>query len=126
MPFVRSKFGYLLADFDPFSDYYVIKADLHYRHDPPGQELIHSAGALFHDNYHGIPGAGDCDDFSVLGCAVLIAAQKKVGYALFGNDREPEHISPVFVQGGRWAVWDFVAGAPFEVLPFKWVEFYPL
>jgi hypothetical protein len=44
-----------------------------YRHDPKGIELVHTAKSFFEDNYHGISGAGDCDDFTSIGISGLKA-----------------------------------------------------
>ncbi len=41
--------------------------------DPKGVELLQTAQTLFENNYHGIPGAGDCDCFTILGTASFIA-----------------------------------------------------
>lgn len=46
-----------------------------YKHDPKGIELVHTPKSFFEDNWHGISGAGDCDDFT----AVSIAGLKAIG-----------------------------------------------
>jgi hypothetical protein len=44
-----------------------------YHKDPPRTELIQTVPTLFDNNYWGIPGAGDCDCFTVLTLAVCVA-----------------------------------------------------
>ena len=45
-----------------------------YKNDPPGIELLQSAQTLLsEDNYHGTPGAGDCDCFTILVLACCLA-----------------------------------------------------
>lgn len=51
----------------------VLKSCTTFEHDPKDIELIQSAQTLFHNNFHGMPGAGDCDCFTVLACACFIA-----------------------------------------------------
>lgn len=122
--YVRSKYGYL-RPFDLVSDYYVLKSDLIYKDDPSGGELIHSVGSLFEDNYHKVAGAGDCDDFSVLGCSFLLVAGFRCGYAFQGNGRDPEHITPVVYLSGNWWPFDFVAERPFVWLGgYRWNQIF--
>lgn len=58
---------------NPIQAYNYIKPMLTYKNDPPGKELIQSPGTLLEDNYHGVPGAGDCDCFVCLWLAVAWA-----------------------------------------------------
>lgn len=51
---------------DPESMFNNLRQMITYKNDPPGVELLQTVGTLFNDNYHGIPGAGDCDCFSIL------------------------------------------------------------
>ena len=58
---------------EPRDLFYYLKDKVTYQHDPKGIELIHSPQSLFEDNYHGKPGAGDCDCFTALSIAALKA-----------------------------------------------------
>jgi len=51
-----------------------------YKNDPPGVELLQSVQTLIENNYWGIPGAGDCDCFSIL---VLTCCPATAPNALF-------------------------------------------
>ena len=81
---------------EPRDLFYYLKDKVIYKHDPKGIELIHSPQTLFHDNYHGEPGAGDCDDFSMLSIAALKAMgipEAKIKVCLTGRSKKvPRHI----------------------------------
>ena len=51
---------------DPQSMFYGLKQLITYHNDPPGVELLQTVPTLFENNWWGIPGAGDCDCFSIL------------------------------------------------------------
>jgi hypothetical protein len=55
----------------PKEIWFILKDNLVYKNDPPGIELLQSFPSLMNDNYWGIPGAGDCDCFTIaaLACA---------------------------------------------------------
>jgi|694.fasta_scaffold29901_7 hypothetical protein len=55
---------------DPEEAFKTLKNLVTYKNDPAGIELLQSAGTLFDQNYWGIPGAGDCDCFTILVLAV--------------------------------------------------------
>lgn len=44
-----------------------------YKNDPDGIELLQTVPTLFEDNFWGIPGAGDCDCFTILVISCCIA-----------------------------------------------------
>lgn len=64
-----------------------LKPRLTYKHDPLAVELFQTYRTLFYDNWHGIPGAGDCDCFVIttlaaaracgLDCTVILAGRCK-------------------------------------------------
>jgi hypothetical protein len=85
--------GYIEKPQDLF---YYLKDNTTYRHDPKGIELIHTPQSFFEDNYHGKPGAGDCDDFTATGIAALKAIgipEAKIKVVLTGrNNKVPRHI----------------------------------
>lgn len=74
-----------------------------YKNDPPNTELIQSAGTLFENNFHGIPGAGDCDCFATLLLSSLWANGMNENYiVLYGRSkRHPSHISIMTVFNGN-------------------------
>lgn len=76
--------------------FYYLKNRVTYKHDPKGIELIHTPQTLFNDNYHGKPGAGDCDDFTMLSIAALKAMatpEAKIKVVLTGRSKNvPKHI----------------------------------
>ena len=51
---------------DPEEAFKTLKNLVTYKNDPAGIELLQSVGTLFDNNYWGIPGAGDCDCFTIL------------------------------------------------------------
>jgi len=78
---------------DPEDLFYYLKSITTYKNDPAGIELIHSVHSLFEDNYHGIPGAGDCDCFTVLSLACLHCVTITPYVVLAGNQKSnPTHI----------------------------------
>ncbi|MBW1841119.1 MAG: hypothetical protein JRI75_04935, partial [Deltaproteobacteria bacterium] len=79
---------------NPQDMWHFLKNATTYKLDPPGIEMIQTAHSLFHDNYHNITGAGDCDCFTVLTIAATIANSLGTPYIeLRGNNkRQPSHI----------------------------------
>jgi hypothetical protein len=79
---------------DPKELYYILDSNLTYISDPPGIELLQSFQTLIDNNYHGIPGGGDCDCF-VIACtsAMICQGWKNIYIVLAGNTTEaPSHI----------------------------------
>jgi hypothetical protein len=71
-----------------------------YKKDPPGTELFQTLQTLFDNNFHGIPGAGDCDCFTIAGLATLIAnGFTDCGILLAG--RNPFCAVHIYVYGNR-------------------------
>lgn len=58
-----------------------------YVNDPDDRELIQSYQTLFYDNWHGTPGAGDCDCFALSAAAVGLVNRLRVEIVLAGRDR---------------------------------------
>jgi transglutaminase-like putative cysteine protease len=81
---------------EPRDLFYFLKDRVTYKNDPKGIELIHSPESLFHDNYHGKPGSGDCDDFTMLSIAGLKAMgvpEAQINVCLTGRSKTvPRHI----------------------------------
>lgn len=79
-----------------------------YQHDPHQMELLQEAQTLFENNWHGIPGAGDCDCFTILAHACFIAnGWPRQQIVLVGrNTKTPVHIYSRVHDGTRWRVFD--------------------
>ena len=72
------------------------KSRLIYENDDPQIEQIQSVQTLFENNIHNIPGAGECDCFTVFTIAMLKASKhniKKISIYLQGNNNKtPSHV----------------------------------
>ena len=89
----------------------ILKDNVVYKHDPPGIELLQSFPSLMNDNYWGMPGAGDCDCFTIaaLSCAYVSGIPARA--VVVGNNPEaPSHIyAEVFdKEKGKWVIFDLV------------------
>lgn len=71
-----------------------LKQNVVYKKDPKGVELFQTLHTLLKNNFHGIPGAGDCDCFTIAALATLIAnGFTDCGIVLVGrNALTPVHI----------------------------------
>jgi hypothetical protein len=86
VPFMRS---FLTPDvLTPYDLYRFLKSRTVYTLDPPDRELIQSSKTLFKKNYHGTPGAGDCDCFTVTVTAACIVLQIPVEIVLAGRRKD--------------------------------------
>jgi hypothetical protein len=87
----------LIPGNDLISIFYGLKNRIKYKHDPHMIELIQKPSTLLSRyNYHGLPGRGDCDCFTTLGIATLLAKgikPKDIDIVLVGkNSKFPKHI----------------------------------
>jgi hypothetical protein len=94
-----------------------------------GNELFQTAETLLENNVHGIPGAGDCDCFTILLLACLAArGYKNIGIVLVG--RSPKNAVHIYVyvkEGNRTEFLDMTNNSynyerfyPFkQLIPFK-------
>ena len=92
---------------DPEQMFKALKNMVTYKNDPPGTELLQSVPTLFKNNYWGIPGAGDCDCFSILVLAMCVAhGWNKQEIILAGRNKlMPVHIwTVVYFEGKRYAM----------------------
>jgi len=69
-----------------------LKYKTSYMKDPKEFELLQSMQSLFEDNYHGVPGMGDCDCLTITGAASLYAIGSPYNLILAGNKSSPSHI----------------------------------
>jgi hypothetical protein len=95
-----------------------------YTNDPEEVELVHGPKSLFTDNYHGKPGAGDCDDLATLARGCFLAQGRK-NYFVVGGNRLGEwaHVwNAVHVGNGLYQPFDLVHDRFGCVFPFNYVR----
>ncbi len=93
----------------PRSLFTLLKQHTTYRHDPPGVELLQSMPTLMHRNFYGIPGAGDCDCFTIAAVACCKVENIPVRIVVVGNNpKNPTHVYCEVLDGGRWTAFDLV------------------
>jgi len=57
----------------PKEVFHYLKGKTKYRHDPHRKELFQTLPSLMEDNYHGEPGRGDCDCFTIAALSSMLA-----------------------------------------------------
>ena len=93
----------------PRSLFALLKAHTTYRHDPPVVELLQSMPTLMHNNFYGIPGAGDCDCFTITTVACCKVENIPVRIVIVGNtEKNPTHVYAEVMDRGRWVAFDLV------------------
>jgi len=91
----------------PRSLFTLLKQHTTYRLDPPGVELLQSMPTLMHNNFYGIPGAGDCDCFTITAVACCKVEKIPVRIVVVGNTaKNPTHVYCEVMDGGRWVAFD--------------------
>jgi hypothetical protein len=112
---------------NPREMYYYLTPLLRYKNDPQNVELIQSVPTLLEDNWHGVPGAGDCDCFTVLACAVGCVNNWKQRIVLCGRSKNgPVHIFSQVYWNGKWHTVDFTARL-FDVhKKYKFYQYLPI
>jgi hypothetical protein len=81
-----------------------LKPRLTYKKDPQAVELFQTYNTLFYDNWHGQPGAGDCDCFVITTLAAARACNLPCTVVLAGREKtHPVHI------------WTEVNNVPFDL-----------
>lgn len=109
-----------------------LKPKLIYESDPPNIELLQTYQTLMVNNFHNIPGAGDCDCFSIatLTCGI-ICDFKNMDVLLVGRDRLcPVHIYTQIKFAGKTYILDFTQPKfnserfyPYkQKIPVKWTN----
>jgi hypothetical protein len=84
-----------------------LKPRVTFVHDTNNNEDIQRAQTLFDNNIHGIPGAGDCDCYTVLVTSACITQGFPVKIVLAGRNRQsPVHIYNVVKHNGKWVSFD--------------------
>ena len=98
---------------------------LTYKNDPEGIELLQSAPTLFENNYWGISGAGDCDCFVILICAMC--AVNKIGkqrIVLAGRSKQaPVHIWSEIYFNNKWVAMDMTQKLFNSTRPYKYIQY---
>jgi len=92
---------------DPEQMFKALRNMVTYKNDPPDTELLQSVDTLFRNNYWGVPGAGDCDCFSILVLAMCAAhGWNQQEIILAGRNKlMPVHIwTVVYVNGKRYSM----------------------
>jgi hypothetical protein len=96
-----------------------------YKNDPPGTELLQSVTTLFDSNYWGVPGAGDCDCFTILVLSMCVAnGWNDQEIVLAGRSKlSPTHIWSRVKFNGEW--FDFDLTQPYfnTHRPYKFKQF---
>ena len=92
---------------DPEQMFYALQGMTTYKNDPPQTELLQTVPTLLCNNYWGIPGAGDCDCFTILAVTMCLAqGWNDQEIILVGRSKlAPVHIySVVYFDGKRYAL----------------------
>jgi hypothetical protein len=96
-------------DTTPKELFWIMRQNLTYKNDPPGVELLQSFPSMMEDNYHGTPGAGDCDCFTIAAVACCKAAGIPCRIVIVGNSpAAPSHVYCEVADGGEWVPFDLV------------------
>lgn len=84
---------FLPSKISPEDLFYLLKSNITYVPDPPKTELFQTMQTMFEDNFHGIRGGGDCDDFVITQCSCCIVRNIPCDIVLAGRSkRQPVHI----------------------------------
>ena len=93
---------------DPRELFYYLKNIVTYKNDPKNIELLQTAQTLIENNFHDIPGAGDCDCFTILTVAAMISQNwDNIYIDLVGRSKSsPVHIYSHIIWNGQRQVLD--------------------
>ena len=106
---------------DPKHLFHLLKNNTTYKNDPPGVELLQSFPSLINDNYWGIPGAGDCDCFTIAAVACCVENNIPVRIVIVGNSSiAPSHIYCEVIYKGQWTAFDLVNNYFGETKKYKY------
>ena len=107
----------------PRSLFTLLKQHTTYRHDPPGVELLQSMPTLMHRNFYGIPGAGDCDCFTITAVACCKVENIPVRIVVVGNTRKnPTHVYCEVLDAGRWTAFDLCSPFYGETKKYRYLS----
>jgi len=94
---------------NPEQLFYFLKKNTVYKNDPPNIELLQTLQTLMEENFHGKPGAGDCDCFTIatIACLYVNGWKNNVFIDLVGRSKlYPVHIYTDIVYKGDRKVLD--------------------
>jgi len=75
------------------------------------------------DNWHGMPGAGDCDCFTIAATSCFIVNSIPCEIVLAGNVKdEPTHIYNYCKYGNNWIAFDLTEPNFGQERPYKYKE----
>lgn len=99
-----------------------------YRRDGEGRELLQSLETGFEDNVHGLPGAGDCDCFTIWLLALMhVNGFEEKGFVLVGRKKShPVHIYAYGVDEYGTRILDLTNNRIDVERPYKYRQFVPL
>lgn len=102
-----------------------LKSMVSYKNDPPGVELLQSVPTLFEDNYWGMPGAGDCDCFSilVLTCCLCNGWNNQRIVLAGRNKLAPVHIWTEVKYNGKWYAMDLTQPFVNSTREYKYTQY---
>jgi hypothetical protein len=109
---INDSLDYCLNDMPSFKNpetmFNFLKLNTTYKNDPKGIELLQSVPTLFDNNFWGKPGAGDCDCFTILVCAMAWAqGWQDQEIVLAGRTKKnPTHIYSTITRNGKTDVLD--------------------
>jgi len=88
--------------------FYWLKNRVTYKNDFKGVELLQTMETLFNNNCHNIPGAGDCDCFTITAVACMISqGWDNIFIDLVGRDKsQPVHIYCHIIWKGQRQILD--------------------
>jgi len=115
-------------DFEHPEDlFYWLKENTTYKNDPRDIELLQTMQTLFNKNYHGIPGAGDCDCFTITAGACFIRCGWNYDIVLVGRDkRNPVHIYTLVYFKNKPYVFDLTNPKFNTERPYKYIQEIPV
>jgi hypothetical protein len=112
---------------DPINMFYSLRQMVQYHSDPPGTELLQTVPTLFENNYWKMPGAGDCDCFSILILAMCcVHGWHKQRIVLCGRSkRAPVHIFTQVFYNNEWITLDLTRPLHNSHRKYKFYQFLP-
>jgi hypothetical protein len=112
---------------DPINMFYSLRKMVQYHSDPPGTELLQTVPTLFENNFWKMPGAGDCDCFSILILAMCcVHGWHKQRIVLCGRSkRAPVHIFTQVFYNNEWITLDLTRPLHNSHRKYKFYQFLP-
>jgi hypothetical protein len=110
---------------NPEQMFKTLKNMITYKNDPPGTELLQTVPTLFENNFWNVPGAGDCDCFTILALSMCVAhGWMDQEIVLAGRSKlSPVHIWSRIKWNGKW--YDFDLTQPYfnSTRPYKFKQY---